>query len=240
MSPIMEYFRAFRFPFESPNWIINLLLGVLWLFIVPVIGPIVWIGYEFEVIEALHCSRGRSSPDFDFNRFMPYLLRGVWAFLLNLIVFVPALVFLMAGYVALIAVIAAAASDNMNGLAATLVIVSIFVLFVAVFVLTSIAQRPLILWAGLAQEFNLGAAWAFMRDFCGRAFKELILTQLFITVFGTLFGLAGAAFFCVGMYPAYAAVVMADFHLTYQLYELYLERGGSAIPIKLEEVERYR
>jgi hypothetical protein len=36
----------------------------------------------------------------------------------------------------------------------------------------------------------------------------------------------------VGVYPAAALVLFAQFHCNYQLYEMYLERGGIPIPLK--------
>ena len=70
---------------------------------------------------------------------------------------------------------------------------------------------------------------AFVRDFNKRVFKELTLSVLFIMVAGFVAYIVGLLLFCIGIYFTIAAVVMAQYHLMFQLYELYLERGGSPV-----------
>jgi hypothetical protein len=43
---------------------------------------------------------------------------------------------------------------------------------------------------------------------------------------------AGLLLCCVGILPATALILVAQYHLFYQLYELYLQRGGEPIPLK--------
>jgi len=48
----MRYLQSYTFVFSSRNWVTNMLFAILCSFI-PAIGPILLIGYLFEVIEAL-------------------------------------------------------------------------------------------------------------------------------------------------------------------------------------------
>src|SRR5205823_5265457 len=81
--------------------------------LIPVIGPILMLGYLFEIIDSLLRSPAKPYPDFDFNRFGDYLLRGVWPFLVELIVsFVLVPVLLIPFVAALIGFLASASGGN--------------------------------------------------------------------------------------------------------------------------------
>src|SRR6516225_3384550 len=112
----MRYLQSYSFLFGSRNWVNNLLLASLCV-LIPVIGPIILIGYLFEVIDVLLGRRpwpsdkktaNRASeairepplvtprletpahdgayPDLTFDRLGEHLTRGVWPFLVQLIV----------------------------------------------------------------------------------------------------------------------------------------------------------
>ena len=76
----------------------------------------------------------------------------------------------------------------------------------------------------------------FMQDFLKRVGKELILAQLFLV--GTAIVIMPIAYvLCVlPAFPAAVLIQMAHFHLLYQLYGLYLQRGGTAIPLQVEAI----
>ncbi len=68
------------------QWITN----VFWVLICTllgtvVIGNIVLLGYQVDIVDRRSKGRQDQLPDFDANRFMDYLLRGLWPFLINLI-----------------------------------------------------------------------------------------------------------------------------------------------------------
>jgi hypothetical protein len=104
----------------------------------------------------------------------------------------------------------------------------------AVGLLISLVQVPLILRAGLSQEFGFEGAFAFVQDFLQRVWKEVLLAQLFLMVTGIPLILLGELLCVIPVLPASVLVMMAQYHLIYQVHELYLQRGGTAIPIKLE------
>jgi hypothetical protein len=47
-------------------------------------------------------------------------------------------------------------------------------------------------------------------------------------------GIAGLMVCFIGVFAAAGLIAFAQYHLMYQLYELYLERGGTPIPLKSE------
>ena len=81
----IDYMRMLSYVFENPNWFMNLLLGGL-CSLIPVIGPIVLLGYRYETVIALLAVGGARYPDFNFGRFGDYLMRGLWPFLAMFIV----------------------------------------------------------------------------------------------------------------------------------------------------------
>ena len=95
---------------------------------------------------------------------------------------------------------------------------------------------PMVLRAGLSQEFGGAFDMVFVKDFIRRVWKEIILEQLFILITGMVLMIIGMMVLCVGIYPAAALMVMAQAHLYHQLYRLYLARGGTPIPLKAPPV----
>ena len=239
-SVVMEYMRVYNYIFENPNWFMNLvLLAVCQL--IPIVGPIVGLGYQFFVVEALHRRTHVTYPDFDFNRFGDYLLRGVWPFLVSLIVamiLVPLFYAVMIVGVLVVAGAAAAAGPDWGGVVGgVLGLIMFFGLFAFGLGLNFVIQ-PMFLRAGLSQDFGQAFNFSFVKDFCARVWKEMLAFWLFVMVTGMLVALAGFVACFVGMYVAIAVLILAQAHGLFQLYELHLSRGGMPIPLKTE-VPRY-
>ena len=71
-----------------------------------------------------------------------------------------------------------------------------------------------------------------IRDFAGRVWREILLKQIFLLVSSLAVLCGGMILFCVGIYPAVTLVIYAQWHLMHQTYGIYLERGGTPIPLK--------
>jgi hypothetical protein len=233
----MHYFRSYQFLFDSPQWVANLLFGLLCQFI-PVVGPLVLLGYQYEIIEELHLSRGQRYPDFTFNRFVPYLVRGLWPFIVQLCVMMPLVIVFMMCWFGGIGLMAAVADKNNADAVIPIVMLGMFALFFVLMIALTFLLVPLALWAGLAQEFKPGRMWAFMKEFLGLVLMEMVLAELFYFVSAIVISMVGLLLCFIGVYPAGVLITYARSHLAYQLYELYLERGGSEIPLKIEEGTR--
>jgi len=72
----------------------------------------------------------------------------------------------------------------------------------------------------------------FVRSFLSLVWKEWALSIVFFLFTAPFVMLAGLLLFCIGIYPAAVVMTFAQFHMQYQLYELYLQRGGTPIPLK--------
>lgn len=226
----MQYMRAYQFIMDKKNWFMNILMGVV-CSMIPVIGNIVFDGYLFEVIESLHRDPERKEyPDFDFNRFTKYLMRGVWPFLVNLILgLIISLPLSLIAAVIMIALIAGTKGAPAAVIGGYLLVI---VISLAAGILVACIGWPAMLCAGLSEEFNFAKMSAFVRDFLPRVKKELILAILFVVGTGIVFSFVGMCALFVGIYFAAVAINMAAHHLMFQLYELYLERGGTPIQSK--------
>jgi hypothetical protein len=255
----MDYLGSYRFAFSSRNWAMNLLFGAL-CSLIPAIGPIVLMGYFFEVIEylirrrqpakeldyppeaiseqvldALPVDSARDSasyPDFTFERFSEYLTRGIWPFLVQLIVGLVLGVAYAFLWLVGMAILGAASAGGSSAL--SLIFFGVFFVFYLVLAIAlGVLTVPLYLRAGLSGDFASAFSMDFYRDFLKRIGKEVVLAQLFLTVSNPLVLGVGALLCCVGIYPALALAMFARHHLDYQLYELYLERGG--VPIQRKQ-----
>jgi hypothetical protein len=237
----MRYFQAYQFLFSSPKWFINLLVGML-APQVPVVGEMVQLGYEFDIIEAMHLHGEDRYPDFDVNRLMNYLVRGAWPYLVQLIVLLPAVVLwtiLVGGCVG--GTMAALASSSNGGPDAGAVIIGLgiagvcLILLLATLLLSLLVLAPLVLRAGLCQDFMAAFSWQFVRDFAWRMWLEIILAAIFFVISATVLSTLGLLLCGVGILPATGLIQFAQCHLLHQLYEVYLKRGGTPIPLKVQD-----
>lgn len=233
----MRYMRSYKFVFENPKWPIN----ILWLclcalsgLVIPVIGQIIMVGYLFEIIEFMH-RRGDDSryPDFTLDRFAQYLMRGLWVFLVQLIVLLPLILVLGVFYGALIAMLVVIKGEV--GTAFLVLMAVFFVVLLVAGILMALLTFPLGLRAGLGQDFMAAFSMAFIKDFVGKMWKEEVLVTLFLAVTAIPLGLIGLLMCLIGIYPVAALMQFAQAHLNYQLYELYLERGGMPIRLKQDD-----
>ncbi len=227
----MKYMESYRFLFRSPNWVTNLLLCTVAQF-VPVIGLMVFLGYHFEIIEALHQRGDGDYPDVDLDRLNQYLKRGAWVFLVQFVVGLPLISLSMFLYFGSWIGIVMVASPRGNP-AMVLPLLAFVVCGLLLLVLLSLALHiilvPMTLRAGLLSDFNSAFSWAFIRDFLSRTWLTCLLAETFLFVTGAPLVIAGVVFFFIGAYPAATLILFARTYLLYELYEEYLRRGGMEI-----------
>lgn len=229
----MQYQLAFGyFVGQRPNGWTNLLLATVCLFI-PVVGPLVLLGYQAEVSERLLRDPDlRRHPDFKFDRFGELLTRGLWPFLVSLLVALVAVPVMMLAVFAAMGV--GAATDPLLGFAlATLIYVGGIVGLNAVVI-------PIQFHAELANRFDLGGGFRFTMSFLKLVGGRALVAYLVFSLLTIPLMLAGMLACFVGMYPASVVAVMAGQHLMVQLYLDYLDRGGEEIVKTPTDGERRR
>lgn len=228
----MQYFGAYRFVFENPKWPMLLLIGAVCQF-VPIAGPLVLMGYLYSVIEAKHRHGPEQFPAFDFDRLGDYLLRGVWPFIASLAVALPVVLLSILAVFGIVAFVLSTQQAGEPPPAALFIFVPLLILGIMFVVLVAhMLALPLTLRAGLSQDLRTTFSLAFVQDFFSRVWLEMLLSMLFLVITLPFLMIAGFLMLIIGIYVATVVMTFAQFHFHYQLYELYLQRGGTPIPLK--------
>jgi hypothetical protein len=237
----MEYMRSYQYIFENPDWLKSVLfLGLLYIgAIIPGVNmliQVVYLGYQFEIIEFLLKSQGRQYPNFDFGRFGDYLGRGIWPFLANMVasfVIIPIFyVGLIVGFLAVGGIVSAAGEEMGPPIGIAFGAVLLLLMIAGMFAL-SFVMAAMILRSGLVQDFASAFQFDWVSDFCKKMWLEMLLSGLFLSATATLLLLLGLAAACIGVLFTLPLVIMASAHILYQLYVVYLSRGGMPVPIKM-------
>ena len=230
----MLYQLAFGyFVGKKPNGWTNLLLVTICLFI-PVVGPLVLMGYRAEVAERLTRDPDlRKHPDFAFDRFMELLTRGLWPFLIQLI---GSFVLVPFALVAIFGAIGLGAAINQPVIGMILG----FLAYMLILLVGSAVLVPMVFHAELANRFDVGGGFRFAVSFLKLVGGKAIVTYVVFSLLTIPIVFVGLLLCFVGVYPASVVAMMAGQHLMVQLYLDYLDRGGEEIEKTETEQERRR
>ncbi|MEE3371054.1 MAG: DUF4013 domain-containing protein [Planctomycetota bacterium] len=215
-----HYLGSCTFVFENPNWLTNVLYTGLCLLsasVIPILGQLVVIGYQFEIITALHTRSTHTYPDFEIDRLTHYLARGGWPFLAQLVVLLVSC--------ALPLTLLPLVLWGGGGLGALLALAISTLWSLA----TGIFLTPVWLRAGFTRNFADGFDLGFARDFIARTWLVLLLSSLFSITANLLLFCGGLILCCIGTPFTQAFASLMHAHLTWQAYEIYLARGGQPI-----------
>ena len=226
----MQYGKPYTYFLNREGGTKSLLFGCLVL-LLPVVGPMVFMGYQAEVTEDLERDPDILDHDpFDLKHFSRYLTRGVWPFLMSLIVQAITMVFIAVAAAGAVGV-GFAAQNFLVGYAS-------FYLFLipATFVAT-LFSLPLMLHVQLAGKLRVGAAFAFSSRFLGKLWGQCLITIFVHMLISMPIVMLGYAMCCVGVIPAIIIIGMAQDHLSVQLYRIYLAEGGEPVGSAAEDAE---
>jgi hypothetical protein len=230
MRPVigMDYMRMITYVFENPNWFMNLLLAAL-CSLIPVIGGLVVQGYRYEAAILLISEGGRRYPDFDFSKFGDYLMRGLWPFLVGLVFMLGIAIIAMAVIFIPGAIVHAIAGED----AATAVSGLMMLGVVLASLVLAIFLQPMLFRAALTLDFGQAFQFDWVKDFVAKVWLELILGFLFLAVAANILSLLGLLACCVGVIFVGPVIMLAHANLLFQVYSIYLSRGGIPVPIRL-------
>lgn len=233
-APPMRYLDSFRYIFAHPEWMTSvLLLSVCAL--IPVLNQILLAGYAYEIVEHFHRFPGQLYPKFNFDRFSQYLMRGVWPFLVGLVVSMvvqlPLMCVIYGGFIAVVAGAGAAGEDG-GGAIVGLGTCCMWVLIMGIIVAIQVILAPFLLRAGLSQDFAQGFKFNWAIDYLSKMWMEVVMAVLFVFAAGLVFLPVGLITCGIGYIFFAAVAAMAQAHLNWQIYTIYLARGGEPIPLK--------
>lgn len=227
----VDYSEAFNFAFANPNYLMNLiLLGIV--NIIPVIGPIVVIGYFYDDYILL-LREGRPAPsDFKFDRFMAYLQRGVMPFLAALLVglVLGMLIAILVVPVMIIGAIVAKQSEELGAL-----IMGSFQLgMIPVQIVAGLIVAPAVLRVGISGKFEQISNYQWALGMVKAVWVHMVIGAIVVSFTSMIVGGVGLLLCCVGIIPAAAYLAYVNFHLQRQWYEIYVTKGGEPIPVSTE------
>lgn len=230
----LQYGEMFGFAFTNPNWATNVLWGagcLLIAYVIPILPQLVLSGYLWDVLEKRHRRETTSYPDFDINRFTDYLTRSIWPFLASLIGSFAMMLVAFPIFILMMVLMAVAEANDNNGLA-ILAIFGCGLLFMLVMFPFQAVMMPLTLRAALSQDLGTAFNIAWIKEFLRLTWKELLLGGLVLMLVGPIMIFVGFLMLCIGVLPAMVIVLYAATHFQWQLYEIFLERGGTPVPLK--------
>lgn len=232
----MNYIESITDFFKSPKWMMNLLFGGICM-VIPVVGPLILMGWLITGFWARHDENMETFPDFDFGNFSKYLERGLWPFLVTLAASF-AMGVLLVFIIAIPSIIVGLMLGDNGGFIASILNLLIFSIQMVLILGMHVVLTPLLIRASILQDFVPAFDLAFVRKFISLTWLEIILSGLFMTMAAFVLGGIGLIALCVGVYFASALITFGWAHLGKQLYKLYLSRGGEEIPLspKLTDV----
>jgi hypothetical protein len=222
----MAYWEAFRSFFDLESWGKN--LGWLTLCVlIPIVGPLAIQGYLIGQIVRQHLNGDKDLVEYTWDRFGEYIGRGVWPFVVGLLmVFVMLPVMGIMGGV----MFAVAGAGMPEAVAAIFAIFGgLLVLVLSVFLM--LVMQPITVRACLLQSISGVFDMAFLKDFLSKMWLEIFLAMLFQTAIGMGLVIVGYMMCGLGLYPAIGLLMWTQFQLHRQLYEVYIFRGGTPIEI---------
>ena len=243
----MNYIASVTDFFKSPKWLPNLLLGGVCM-LIPIVGPLVLMGWHIGALYGRSTPRDFAAyPDFDFSNFGKYLERGVWPFLVQLVVSLVLIPFMWVAMAAPMFFMLAFTSGGSgaggpqvepSGLVVAGMVTLMIVGYTIGITLMILLSKPLMLRAIITQDFGAAFDLGFVKRFIVLTWKEQVLATLFLMVAGMILVIAGMMALCVGMYFAIGLLAFCTYHLDRQIYDLYLARGGEPVPLspKLSDV----
>jgi Protein of unknown function (DUF4013) len=223
--------EAIKFAFSTPDWTMNLLLGLVFT-VIPVVGPLALAGWHAEIHQRLVRRHPQPIPKLDFGDFMHYLERGLGPFVVNLALTLP-LIF-VSYFFMFIAGFASVGVGRATNEPALTMLVLVFALLggaAMIFffsVLLNAALTRVELTEAIGPSLSPGAMYAYGRRIWAKYFVAML--GFSFLAWGLL--LVGLLLCGIGLYAAAVAVGLGSLHLRWQLYEQQLAQGGESIPLK--------
>ena len=208
------------------KWKTVLLMSVCQL--IPIVGPIVVVGYLFRRFASVR--KGIPVEDFEFDNFGEFLQIGLWPFLASMVIGVIAVPFILLAFTPVFLMAINPESIPIVIVAGILVII----LYLLIMGLAMAISLPVMLRSGLMMDFKAGFNKNFVMSFAGKVGKSLVLKMYLLLLIAIIPMLVGYLALFVGLYVVMTIMSFAQFHLLFQHYDLFLEKGGEEIPIHPE------
>jgi hypothetical protein len=220
----MDIGKAFGFVFEDEEWVSKVLIGGL-IFLIPLIGQFAVIGYSFKV--AQNVMQGNPRPLPAWSEFGDHLMRGFYAFVIQLVYGLPAVI--LGGIFACVTISAAAAAGQNSeragagiGLLGTCLIPLIIIVGLVSALLSYPAIGRYLATNSLGEAFKFGDVIAHARAHLG-AWIMLLVVGILASFVGGLGAIACGVGVLFTYFYAYCVIGFA-------LGQTIVQTGGAAQP----------
>jgi hypothetical protein len=165
--------------------------------------------------------------------------RGVWIFVIALtiqtLLQLPLQFGIQFGVMGMMMLFGA---DPRTGAIVAAIVIPLFILFMLTLALTlSVCLTPVFLRAGLTQDFAQIFNFSWIKDFIRKMWRETLLATMYMYIAAIPLFVLGLLVCGIGLYAAAIFAGLANAHLIWQLYEIYLERGGEPLALQPEPGE---
>lgn len=233
----IEVMRAVKFLTSDPvdgrsNWLYATLIQLI-----PVVGPIVMLGWQAEVTQRLVRKHPKPIPKFDFSDFTHYLGRGVVPFLAQLLSVLPILVvwYILMFVGGMLAGIVGGAT-GVPELSMLLFLLTMLIGYFSLLTLMAVFVSAIMLRAELTEDFGKTFALGAVFRYAGKTWKRALGYGIVLGLIGFGLVLLGMVACFIGLYFVIPILTFANIHLRYQIYAAYLAEGGEPIPLKEPQV----
>ena len=227
----ISYVDAVRFGLHSPDLLMNVVLAVVFS-LIPVVGPIVLIGWYTEIFQRLVKGHPRPVPKLDFGDFSAYLQRGFPAFACAMIFAMPVSMglSLVAGVGMAVAQVSSRSSHDPTPVLVVLGVVGALSAIVSPVV--ALFSSAVTVRAELTEDVGQAFKASRIFDYVARTWGTTLVAFFVMSMLAVGMSLVGLLACGVGVYVASVVVRLTSVHLGFQIYRLYLARGGEAVPVK--------
>lgn len=251
----MDYLRGLRRLREDPDWLSKIGVGSLLLlsaWVIPFLGQVVLAGWGAVIVR--RAVSGQETPlprlELDFDYLGKLLGGGFKVFLAGLIWGLPATILIMSGvfclyFGAVFTAIGGAAAGGeagagLGGLGMLCAFGVGFPLLMLVSLLIQMPAQMAVIRAELADDLNGALQFGPVLEMTRLVLRELVIGSL-VLAFVQWVMMAGSMLLCgLPLIPCTVAMIVARSHFAAQLYQRYLEKGGTAIPLAHPEVDGAR
>lgn len=231
--PQLRYLEAYTWVFESPKWLMNFVLVALIANFLPILGQMVAMGYLFNCVEEQIRAPRFGYEDLDLNKFVEYLKRGVWPWLVQLVYSLLGIPIALFCYLPMLfaAIRLFNTRDEMWMLLGGLVMGIAYVIYIGILILINIGPIPLIFRVGITGNFRDAFQFRWALSYIRKLLPELFLLTLVASLISLPLLLIGFLACFIGVWFLAGLLYFAGFRFLLQLYEIFLSRGGEPIPL---------
>jgi hypothetical protein len=214
----MEFGRAFSYAFEDSEWIKKVGIAAL-VFLIPLLGPIILMGWSLEIIRRVSLDDPQPLPDW--SNFGGFVGKGFKAFVVVLGYALPVILIVICGQAVTIG--SAAALENNPETASTVALVASICMgcFALLFVILAGLLIPPAL-GNLAATEQVGAAFRFGEIFglLRSAIGPYLISIIIISLVSPILASIGILVCGIGALAAFAYTQVITGHLYGQAYKI--------------------